>query len=241
MTKKLRTCLSSFLLLFISFYADAQIKIGPEAGVNFGMQRSVTKTNSETTNNRSSTLKVGAMAGINVDIKVLKKCYLQTGFFYTYDNIKFKDQVDFTTYNLGNVKRETHDDIHYFRVPLYVMYKSGFDGSGRFLAGFGPYVEYAFIANESSSVPFLNASNTGINYVNTNYQLQLGNKSTDDLKNWDYGLNACIGYESNVGMFFRGYFNWGLQNLIPQGTSENTLHNWGMGVTIGFNIGKDNW
>lgn len=241
MTNILRVALLPSLLFFLLPCTNAQIKVGPEAGVNFGLQRSVIKMNSETSGNRSSTLKAGAMAGINVDIKVLKNCYVQTGLFYTYDNVKFKDQVDLTNYNLGNVKKELHKDIHYLRVPLYLMYKSGFEGSGRFLAGVGPYVAYAFIANQSTSTPFVNTKDTTITYIKSNNQLQLGNKATDDLRNWDYGLNACIGYESNVGMYFRGYFNWGLQNLLPLGTSDNKLQNWGMGFTIGFNIGKDNW
>lgn len=228
--------------------AYSQIKIGPEVGANFAMQRQTySSVDSSSTDFRNSTLKVGALAGVNVDIKVLKNCYVQTGLFYTYDNIKFKDSKDFTKYGLGNVAYEQQDDIHYFRVPLYIMYKSGFDGSGRFMAGIGPYVGYAFLANRSTKAPYVQTDTAGvptgaIGYVKTNQELQLGNNSVkDQMRNWDYGVNACIGYESNVGMFFRGSFNWGFQNLYPGHSGSGKLKNWGTSITIGFNIGKDDW
>jgi len=225
--------------------ANAQFRLGPEAGVNFGMQTQNVNEGSSTTH-RNSTLKVGAIAGLNFDIRVLSRCYIQTGLFYVYDNIKFKNEIDFTPFGLGNPKQEINDDIHTFRMPLYIMYKSGFDGFGRFITGVGPYIGYSFIANRDISTPVLEYNNTGEAvsfYTNkSNYELELGNDPLKDaMRKWDYGLTACIGYESNVGMFFRGYFNYGLQNLTPGGTSDNKLRNWGTGITVGFNIGKDNW
>ncbi|KAA5534978.1 PorT family protein [Taibaiella lutea] len=245
--KVLLRIVTGFLLLTIIFIqpSRAQVRIGPEAGVNFGMQSQNIKAGSST-ENRNSTLKVGAIAGVNADIKILSNLYVQTGFFYVYDNVKFKNEVDFIPLSFGNPKQEINDDIHAFRIPLYIMYKSGFDGFGRFITGIGPYIGYSFIANRSISTPILIYDNNGtaVSYYNNkvNYELELGNNPLkDEMRKWDYGVNACIGYESNVGMFFRGYFNYGLQNLTPGGSSDYKLKNWGAGVTIGFNIGKDNW
>jgi hypothetical protein len=238
---------AGFLLLMVVFIqsVNAQFRLGPEAGVNFGMQTQSIKTGSSV-ENRNSTLKTGAIIGLNIDVKVLQRFYVQTGLFYVYDNIKFKNEVDSVPPGFGNPKQEINDDIHTFRIPLYLMYKSGFDGFGRFIAGVGPYIGYTFIANRDISTPVFvrDTSGTAISYYRNkvNYELELGNEpSHDEMRNWDYGLNACIGYESNVGMFFRGYFSHGFQNLIPGGASDNKLKNWSAGITIGFNIGKDNW
>lgn len=228
----------------LSSITNAQIRIGPEAGMNFGMQNQENIQGSAST--RNSTLKIGALAGVNIDIKILRKCYVQTGLLYVYDNIKFKNEAGGIPEVFGNPKEEINDDIHTLRIPLYIMYKSGYDGSGRFMAGVGPYVGYAFIANRNISMPTVikndNGEAVGYYRAKTNYELELGNDPVKDyMKNWDFGLNACIGYESNVGMFFRGNFNYGLQNLLPGSPSGNYLRNWGFGVSIGFNIGKDNW
>jgi hypothetical protein len=240
MVRILQNSLFFYLFLCVGYLSNAQVRIGPEAGVNLGLQRSVINSNDVSTR-RSSTLKAGAIGGVNVDISILRNLYVQTGLFYNYDNIKFKDQKFFPENNLGNYKSEIHDDIHYIKLPLYLMYKSGFDGSGRFMAGVGPYLSYAFIANRATSIPTLDTSGTAVLVMKTNEQLSLGNKATDDLRNWDYGLNACIGYESNVGLFFRGTFNWGLKNLYPMGSSDMKLQNWGAAITIGVNIGRDSW
>lgn len=225
--------------------AMAQFKIGPEVGMNFGMQTEHSKSGMSA-ENRNSSLKIGALAGVNIDIKVLRKCYVQTGIFYAFNNIKFKNVVDSIPSGLGDPKEEVHDDIHTFRMPLYIMYKSGYEGSGRFIAGIGPYVSYTIIANRNISTPTLirDSSGAAVSYFNvkTNYEMELGNDPLkDQMKKWDYGLNACIGYESNVGMYFRGYFNYGLQNMLPAGTSDYSVKNWGFGLSIGFNLGKDDW
>lgn len=245
--KVLLRIVAGFLLSTVVFIhsANAQFRLGPEVGVNLGMQNQSIKAGSST-ENRNSTLKVGTIVGLNLDISVLSRCYIQTGLFYVYNNIKFKNEVDFTPFGLGNPKQEINDDIHTFRVPLYIMYKSGFDGFGRFIAGIGPYVGYTFIANRDISTPTLvyNSNGEAVSFYNdkSNYELELGNDPLkDEMRKWDYGVNACIGFESNVGMFFRGYFNYGLQNLTPGGSADNKLKNWGTGVTVGFNIGKDNW
>jgi hypothetical protein len=240
-----RIVLPALFLLIASFASYGQVRIGPEAGMSFGMQRSKTQLDSGF-DYRSSTLKPGALVGVNVDIKILKKCYLQTGLFYTFNDVKFKDQIDFSQEGFGIQKKEINDGIHYFRLPLYVMYKSGYDGCGRFLAGIGPYIGYAFLANRSvlNPTPINDSTGKMVSFTNvkTNYQLELGNSKTgDQLRNWDYGVNACIGYESNVGLFFRGSFNWGFQNLLPDHSSGDNLKNWGVGISIGYNIGKDNW
>lgn len=246
MRKFLLVSICTAAVFALSTNAYSQIKIGPEAGVNFAMQAKSRASDSVITNeSRNSNLKVGALAGINIDIKVLKNLYVQSGILYAYDNIKFKNDVDYTAEGLGVAQKETQDKIHYFKIPVYVMYKSGFEGSGRFIAGIGPYVGYAFLGNRSIAKPELINDSAGnpVSYatVKSYDELSLGNDATDDLRNWDYGMNACIGYEANVGMYFRGSFNYGFQNLLPAGGDSRSLKNWGFGVTVGFNIGSDTW
>ncbi len=242
---KILTSLSLTLLTTTTF---AQIKFAPEAGLNMAMQNTKTKiADIPLGSTETSKLSPGAFGGVMGDLKLHKKMYLQAGIFYYYNNIKYANEVDLSAYQLGTPSTVRYDRIHSLRLPVYLMYKSGFEGSGRFMAGIGPYVNYSFSGNRALQVPFIiydSASHKVSNYTirKSNTDLKIGDQAfKDDIRNWDFGLNACIGYESNVGLYFRGTFSYGLLNQDPANTDNYKVKNWGMGISIGYLIGKDSW
>jgi hypothetical protein len=238
---------SSLVLTLLTTTTFAQIKFAPEVGINMGMQTIRTMSQSSSSSfTESSKLSPGFTGGLNLDIKILRNLYINTGTFYVFDNIKYSSNRDFTKYGLGTASSVTYNRLHYIKAPLYIMYKSGFEGMGRFTAGIGMYVAYAVGGNSVQSIPDtiydMENQKVSLTYLKSNTEMKFGNDPlTDNLRRWDYGLNACIGYEANVGLYFRGTVNYGLVNLDPANVSDKRIRNWGFGLSIGYLIGKDNW
>lgn len=233
----------------------AQIKFAPEFGLNMAMQtKKTTPFIAQQYSTQTSLLSPGLTAGLNVDIKILRNLYINTGAAYVFNNVKRTSLHDYTQYMAppealraayGDLTEAHYQRVHYLKVPLYIMYKSGFEGTGRFTAGVGPYAAYAMGGNRVESLyKVINddiVSERSLIHYKTNTEMLFGNTGTDDLKRWDYGMNACIGYESNVGLYFRGWTNYGLTNLQPEGVNERRIRNWGFGFSIGYLVGKDSW
>jgi hypothetical protein len=235
-------------LTLLSTTTFAQIKFAPEAGLNMAMQYTkATNNDVGTIVTESSKLSPGLSTGVMIDWKIMKTMYLQAGVFYYFDNIKYTKSVDFSQYNWGSLNRVQYDRVHSLRLPVYLMYKSGFEGAGRFMAGIGPFAAYSLSGNRIIKQPDLIYDGTtgkvsGYTIRHSSTDLKIGDKAfTDQLRNWDLGLNACIGYESNVGIYFRGTFSYGLLNQEPANMDTYKIRNWGMGFSIGYLIGKDGW
>src|SRR5687768_704735 len=93
---------SSLVLTLLTTTTFAQIKFAPEVGINMGMQTIRTMSSSSSSFTESSKLSPGFTAGLNLDIKILRNLYVNTGTFYVFDNIKYSQNKDFTKYGLGN-------------------------------------------------------------------------------------------------------------------------------------------
>lgn len=235
-------------LTLLSTTAFAQIKFAPEVGLNMAMQSTkTTLPDLSLSTTETSKLSPGMSGGVMADLKLLKNMYLHAGIFYFYNNIKYSKEVDLSPYGLGAPSRVQYDHIHSLRLPLYLMYKSGFEGSGRFMAGIGPYAGYTFSGSRTLKVPFVTydaatGKVSGYTMHTSSNDLKIGNRAfKDDVRNWDMGLNACVGYEANVGIYFRGSFSYSLMNQDPAKTDNYKVNNWGFGFSIGYLIGKDGW
>lgn len=237
-----------FLTLFsVTAFAQVKVKIAPEAGFNIAMQSQRTKSpTTGTIDIQTSHIAPSASGGVMVDLKILRNFYIQTGPSYFFNNIKYVRDVDLTSVGLDVPQRTQYDRLHTLRLPLYAMYKSGYEGMGRFIAGIGPYVSYAFAGNRVIKMPVTSfdpsTGKTIYSMETSNTELNFGNEAyKDDYRNWDYGANACIGYEANVGLYFRGSFHYSFTNSDPAGTDNYRVKNWGFGISIGYLIGKDTW
>lgn len=233
------------LLTLASLTTSAQIKFAPELGINMAMMNRNTAS-SIGSKSEVSKLSPGVKIGAIADIAVSKYFFLQTGIFYTWNNVKFSEVIDFSMYGLENADRLSYYRTHNIQVPLFALYKSGFDGTGRFFIGAGPYLGYAFSGREKHKVPvdtYDAAENKVSYYIKTSESaIKFGDdRATDRLRNLDYGAIGTMGYQSNVGLYFRGTFQYGFANVQPGGSSDNALRNWGFGLSLGVILGKDGW
>lgn len=233
------------LLTLASLTTSAQIKFAPELGINMAMMNRHS-TSSMGSKSEVSKLSPGVKIGAIADIGLAKYFFLQTGIFYTWNNVKFSEVIDFSMYGLENAERVSRYRTHNIQVPLFALYKSGFEGAGRFFIGAGPYLGYALSGRENHKVPVdtYDAAENKVSYYikSSESAIEFGDDpATDRLRNLDYGAIATMGYQSNVGLYFRSTFHYGLANVQPGGSSDNSLNNWGMGLSIGVMLGKDGW
>lgn len=240
-----RTVILIFLTL-LSTTTFAQVKFGPEAGFNVAMQNRKMVSSRSGSYTETSQPAPGFNLGLIVDLKLFKNLYLQSGAFYYFDNIKYIRSLDFTAYGLGAPKLIEYYRTHQVRVPLYVVYKSGFEGMGRFIAGAGPYATYTFSGKRILSAPtpiYETNSNkvSGYDIMRTQNDMTFGEAIDDDRRKWDYGVGGFMGYESNVGFYFRGTFSYGLADLSAVHAESRNVRNWGFGISIGYLFGEDNW
>jgi hypothetical protein len=229
--------------------AQAQIfRIGPEFGFNAAFQNNIYPKDSLVINNdiQDSKFSPGFNIGLMADVKLMRNLYIQAGAFYQFDNIKYNSEKTYP--NLApNVTVPTVNTKHYFntiKVPLYVMYKSGLEGSGRFMIGAGPYFSYYMSGRNASKVaiPVLDNNNQITNFQigSINSNLKFDDESHSQFNRVDYGANVCMGYESNIGMYFRLNYNQGFTNINYK-KSDIETNNWGLQFTVGFLLGKDTW
>lgn len=240
----MRKSLLITLLMFCATASFAQVKVrlGLEAGSSMSMLRYKNSASESNISPRARLTTPGVKAGFVADIALTKQFYLQPGVLYSWNNSKVEPDV--FTNNGTQYQPFTSYSIHNVQIPVYALYKSSVEGTGRFIAGAGPYIGYAFsgrIKERSYTLQPLGTSLV-VEAVQATNSLKIGNdKATDQYKPLDYGLVGTLGYESNVGLYFRGQFNYGLANLMPAGNSDHSMKSWGFGVSIGYFFGPDGW
>lgn len=217
----------------------AQLKIAPEIGAT--MYRHTDKISiagqSET---KSSDFQPGLRAGAVLDLTLSDHFSVQPGVFYNLNRTKTESKTEAPGMS-SSVKSTVM--LHAVQVPVYAVYKTGDEGSGRFFAGIGGYVSYNIagtLKTESSTT--INGATNGIN---ASTKMKFGNDKIDNLRPLDYGPSATLGYELANGLYFRGNFNYGLANMLPAGNSDYSTKSMSFGLSVGYFFGNsggyNNW
>lgn len=127
----------------------------------------------------------------------------------------------FYAMNGGNIAGEGTWDINTIEVPVNLTYKFNLSHANFFFIGAGPYVGY-------------NLSGTG-----TGRDLGIGtDPSNDDIRAWDWGVGANLGFELNSGLFFRARYQQGFYNMQPGGQFA-AINSASYGVQIGYFFGRN--
>jgi hypothetical protein len=197
--KKTSIILTVFLFAFA--VAQAQTTFGLRAGVN--LQNLNGKSGG---NNLEYKITPGFNIGVNAEMGVAPDFYFQPGVLFTTKGAK--DEV-------GDGKVS----LSYIEVPLNLVYKPVL-GTGKLIAGFGPYVAYG-IGGKYKSGDF-------------EQDIEFGSGEEDDLKPLDMGANLLFGYELASKLSVQMNVQLGLLNLVPEGDSDNSIKNTGFGVSLGY-------
>lgn len=198
--KKISLIITMFLLVFA--FAQAQTTFGLRAGVNF--QNLNGKNDGDKLENKLTT---GFNIGVNAEIGIAPDFYFQPGLLFTTKGAKMEGDDD--------VKAS----LSYLEIPLNLIYKPVL-GSGKLIAGFGPYVAYGIGGKWK--------------FDGGDEKISFGSGEDDHFKPLDMGANLLFGYEFASMLSVQMNAQLGLLNLLPNGDSNNIIKNTGFGISLGY-------
>jgi hypothetical protein len=215
-------------ILFVSYLpVQAQGAFGITGGIGMSSMHFAPSTYPILYTSAATNAIASGTVGALADMPLSKHIYFQAGAdlslrgagrqFSYYTNDSFHESVNQTLY------------MYYADVPLSIVYKSGMQGRGRFIAGLGATFSYLFFGKNKLND---NAVYNDTAY-NTNGTSNIANGST--IHAFDLGINMFAGYEMPAGLFLRAYFTTGVQD-IGIGTEVDKNRMWG--ISAGFFFGK---
>jgi hypothetical protein len=195
----------------LSNVSHAQVSLAPEIGLNLAnIHQRYTDISGET-KNANGGLKLGVKAGVNADIMLGNRIALQPGLFYSIKGAKIDD--DPVTISGITYQNKNNITLHYFEIPVNVQYYFNDPSEGRFFVGLGAYVGVAF----SGKNKLVGHVSPGTD-KDTVIKYKFGDDyPSNDLRRFDFGAAANVGYMLRSGIFFRGMYQLGITNLVPGG------------------------
>lgn len=218
-------------LMITSSVAFAQMKIAPEIGATMYSHASKLSIAGQSVTGTSDLQPGGRVGGV-LDITIADHFSLQPGVFYTLNRTKSESS---TTVGSITSSSKSTTMLHAVQVPVYVLYKSGEEGSGRFFGGIGGFISYNIAGTEKIETSGSVGGTTAGTSVSN--KMKFGNEAGDNLRPLDYGPSATLGYELGSGLYFRGHFNYGLANILPQGNSDASVKSMTFGISVGYFFG----
>lgn len=201
------------LFLTLSSVAVAAQKMGFAAEAGFGLSNVHTNETTGISNASAFT------AGIYGRIKLYDKLWLQSGLSYWPKGAQKTTKKENTTFNTKRV-------VSYFELPAHIVYYfNDVKPAGLFVSA-GIYAAWAAGGCSTKTV-------TGRDkpFEKTRKDIQFGH-DVNQVKRFDYGLSVGLGYQSPTGLYVRGQYELGLQNVV----NTKYLYNRSLQLMIGYII-----
>jgi len=226
-------CLFGIGLMAASAAKAQHISLGPEAGLNL-----YTVSSRYDGYKESNKMIPGFKIGGVVDFGLTRHFSIQPGMFFTTKGAMQKT-TDRTTVGSTTTTLTTKDQLwlNYFEIPVNFLYHANYSRTGRFFAGGGPYMAALLggkIKNDRTRT-VTNDNGTTTSHSSNTYSVNIGdNGATDDVRGGDVGINMQAGYEFRSGLLLRYNLGLGIANIMPDGDSDNYMHNIGMSFTVAY-------
>ncbi|MBP6090907.1 MAG: PorT family protein [Crocinitomicaceae bacterium] len=198
--------------------------------------------------------KFGIRAGGNVSSMVIKDNYIEytstpipgfhLGVFYNYElknSLSFQPEIHFTTKGVSSIYYdgptlnlpESKVDISMYYLDIPLNLKSTFDlFKNKMYVTLGPVIGFGLAGKVKTSTTFLGETFTDSGDIKFG-----SNADTDNLKRFDLGLGAGVGYQLNHLQFGINY-NFGLLNISPNTSNGTVNYNRNLSVTIAYTFGE---
>ncbi len=226
----MKTVVVAGILAITAASAAAQVTLAPEVGAILYNQTAKATTNGRSMT-KSNSFEPGLRAGALVDLGISEHFSVQPGVFYVLNRTTRRDKV---SGGGANFNSSTSLTVHAVQVPVYAVYKTGTEGSGRFFAGLGGYITYHIAGSRKFEGP--NAGG-GIG-VRLTRSMTFGDNQIDDLRRLDFGPAAMLGYQLANGLYIKGQYQYGLANMQPIGNSNFSIKSMSFGLSVGYSFGR---
>ena len=197
-----------YVILLLSFAANAQVSIGIKGGPDFARMLNIVEGSdgsSGITKLNSGTV-TQFYGGIFADIPLDKKkmFYLRPGVNYVGAGGSTNPTGNY--YNPNGFEPLTKYNLHYIDIPVEFVYSPGFDW-GRPFVGFGFYT--GLLVNGTIKGP------------DGSRPAMIGSDENDDFLRSDIGYAFTLGLATKVGFMFGLDYQHGLTRILPDGTEQS--------------------
>lgn len=209
------TFLMLLLILITAFSLSAQTTIGFTAGVSFANVTAKSQGISA-----SLKLKTGFTAGIILNAPLSANFSFQPALNFVQKGYKIKDDAGTETVNLN-----------YLEVPLNFVYST--KKNEGFFIGAGPSLAYGISGKDKVKY-------AGNGMPDDNEKVKFGS-GADEVKEFDFGINAIAGYRLASGFMVSANYNLGLSKINNDdgsGEEDGTIKNKYFSIKIGYTFGK---
>lgn len=235
---QLRSIITTGLLALASSTISAQVLVGPEAGLTFSTMEMT--HNGHQYNTKYVT---GGSVGATFDFYLDYKFYFQpslsfgflhggTGSFISYSSVangvpaSESDERSYRTYAI--------------QIPLMFTYKTDYVyHPNNFTFGIGPYIGINMGGNYSRT--YTTTLNGFDRPVYDDHLMRIGGTPVaDDLRPFEIGARAAIGYEMGIGLNIKVFYGFGFNNVAPDnGTTNNYMRSQGGGLTLSYYLNRN--
>ncbi len=210
------TVMKLIYLLFAAVFftagaASAQVMFAPEGGYNICKYTGTTDGHTRTGQNSYT-------VGGNLNFALSKHFSLLPGVFFVRNG-----------YTCPYRGQHLYEGINTFEIPLSLEYQIGPERS-HFFIGAGPYMDY----NQDGIFKL-----TGT--LPSSRDMRIGNGALDDINHWDYGAQGWVMIQIVGGLYVRGSYLQGFNNMTPMGDkknptidTKNATYNQDIRITMGY-------
>jgi len=210
----------------------AKVHLAPEVGGNLN---NLYKLSDDF--QTSNQLKVGFNAGVMMNVELGKRVSLEPGARYI---MKGGELTSTSTNGATTTEHKEKLTFHYVEVPLNLVYNTGDWGSNRVMIGAGPYISLLASAQDKTKDAVTSPEGT-IVYQGQHKLAQGDPDNSGNIRNFDAGANAFIGYQMKSGVYVKGGAEVGLLDLQKHSSNIGSTalydRNYNFLLSVGYMCG----
>ncbi len=169
-------------------------------------------------NDESANSKAGFTAGVLANLVINKNLVFQPAVNWVQKGTKDEQTMQ-------GVTAKASITTNHIELPLNLLYRN----NGFFIGG-GPSIAIGI----SGKLKVSDGSNK------SDEKVKFGSSDNDDLKAFDFGINALTGYQFKSGFFIAVNYNLGISNLAAGSVSDDILKSRYAGIRMGYLLGGNN-
>jgi hypothetical protein len=210
-----------FLTLILCGFVGAMFAQGVKFGVTAGLNAS--SINLSDDEGVDIGYKAGFQAGVVVDLGI-------TPNFSIIPELNFSQKGAKMTIAEAGTKADWNMTLNYLTLPINLAYKFDLGLDQKLMVFAGPYLGYGLSTSNKVKAGGIEVNLDEVG--GDDFNIKFGSKD-ENLKPFDFGLNAGVGYQySNI--FFKVQYNLGLANLIRTDGGDDYMKNSNVAVTVGY-------